>query len=696
MLSQSHQTRKKGAYIKQRACAKINKIFASNNYVRKDKNNTYYREFCTFDIETTNIKKYRNSVVYLWSICVNGYVYFGRTLKEFTKLCNYINDHAQHKLVIYCHNFSFEFVFLSGVMDFGHDNVFLLDRRKPLKANYGMIEFRCSYLLTNMSLSKFTKNMGIKNAKLKGYNYNKYRLPWSKLTWLDYRYNGNDTLGLWQALVEFFKRNDDDIATIPMTNTGFVRRDLVEIFKSCMNDKLMESLQPNPELLTRLREAFRGGNTHNNRYFLGVVMQANKNCTTLKGVDEKSAYPAQLCSEKFPCTKFQHVGSKPLNVVENKIKSGLALLITISMWNVRQIDPLDGCPYIPVSKCNSYSNVVLDNGRILEADFICMTITDLDFRIIRQTYCADFWEVNDMWQSHYKMLPIEFREYLLTLFEAKENLKHIDPYLYSKQKNKFNACYGVMVMNPCRRQFMWTNNQCQEKTLNMSKIFEQLVRKKFAPYQWGVWCTSWARFKLHNAYMEIIRQRNEEIAQGKTPTIEFLYCDTDSLKYTGDVDFSKFNDMIIKKDMETGAFITGNDGKPIYLGILEDDADMTQWCSLGAKKYIYRDRKDKKLHLTLSGVSKSGVSELSNNIRNFKQGFVFKKSSGLQATFNDDVHKVVKYQGHELEITPNIYLEKTTYTLNTTPEYDFAAEYAKNHKKEFLDVFKKYIESKRI
>lgn len=679
-----------GATTNRRAYVKIAQIIANNNYVRKDKNTTYYREFCTFDIETTNIKKLQNSVVYLWSICVNGFVYFGRTLNEFRRLLTYVNDQLKHKLVIYVHNLAFEFVFLSGVLDFGHDNVFLLDRRKPLKATYGNIEFRCSYLLTNMSLGKFTAQMNIKNAKLKGYNYNKYRFPWSQLTWLDYRYNGNDTLGLWQALKEFMRRNEDDIATIPSTNTGFVRRDLKRIFSECMNDKLMESLQPTPELLTRLREAFRGGNTHHNRYYNGEVMIAKKNCVSIGSNDEKSAYPAQLCCEKFPCTKFQHIGSKPIEVVERKIENGLALLITIAVWNIQQKDPLDGCPYIPISKCNRWSNVVLDNGRVLEGDFIEITITDLDYKIIKDTMTWDYIEVCDLWQSHYKYLPEEFRLYLLDLFHAKENLRDSDPYLYAKQKNKFNSCYGVMVQNPLKRQFMWSNNQCTEKHVSMDRIFKQLVSKKFAPYQWGVWTTAWARYKLHLGYKEIINQRHAQIMCGETPTIDFLYCDTDSLKYTGHVDFTELNKRIIENDKKTGAFIIGNDGQPIYLGVFEFEGEYTQFVSLGAKKYCYRTP-DKKLHLTLSGVSKNGVKELSNNIRNFKQGFVFKQSAGLQATFNDNVHKVVKYQKHDLLITPNIYLEKTTYTLNTTPEYDFAINYAKEHKEEFLKVFEKMI-----
>lgn len=668
----------------------IEKIIESNNTCKKGRKRVYYSEFMTFDIETTNIKKLQQSVMYLASMCINGKVYFIRTWEEFTKFLRYANEHLEHVLVCYVHNLAFEFIFMKGVIDFGHDNVFLMDRRKPLTIRYKKIEFRCSYLLSNMSLDRFTKEMNVTHAKLSGYNYSKYRLPWSRLHWLDYRYNGYDTLGLWQALIEFLRRNEDNIASIPLTSTGFVRRDFKKLLRENVNNSLMERLQPEPELLIREREAFRGGNTHANRYYYGVLLDSKSVGSTTKSVDYKSSYPAQMKTMKFPMTKFQKIGACDLNTIERKINYGFALIMVLHIWNIRQVNPLDGFPYLPYSKCRAVKNSVIDNGRILEADYIELTITDLDYKIIKDTYLWDDCVCSELWQAHYKYLPDCIGDELMKLFRDKETLKHVDPYLYAKSKNKFNASFGMSVQNPLKTEFHFIDGDYTEERKDLDKIFEELIEKKFMPYTWGVFITAWARYWLHEAYKVIQEQR----ALHPEKHIDFIYADTDSLKYIGDVDFTEFNKLRAKIARDRDASFIDNNGEEHILGILEDDGDYTQFITLGAKKYCYRDNTDHKLHLTLAGVSKKGVSELSNNIRNFKEGFVFKKSAGLQATFNDNVDKIVKYQNHDLHITDNIYLKKTTYKLNLTPEYDFAINYAKTHRDEFIKMFDKIVEKR--
>ena len=66
-----------------------------------------------------------------------------------------------------------------------------------------------------------------------------------------------------------------------------------------------------------------------------------------------------------------------------------------------------------------------------------------------------------------------------------------------------------------------------------------------------------------------------------------------------------------------------------------------------------------------------------NKIENFKDGFIFKKSAGLKAKYNDFVDMWVKIQGHKLHITSNVYLEKTTYEINQTDDYAFCVQLAK-------------------
>lgn len=645
--------------------------FLDGEIIREGKKE-YYADFMTFDIETTNIKRLQQSVMYLWAIHFNKRTYFGRTWKEFRKLCYYINQHAKAKVVCYIQNLSFEFQFFRGVLDFGDDNVFLLDQRKVLRATYGMIEFRCSYLLTNMSLGLFLDTMKVKNPKLK-YNYSKYRYPWSQLQWIDYRYNANDVIGLYQALRKYiFDINGDDLITTPMTSTGYVRRDIKKVLKEQYNQEHLRRIQPNMTLLTFLREAFRGGDTHLSRYYYSTLLPAIPGNKVISE-DEKSAYPAVMMCHKYPMTPFSHVGHITEETLKRKISSGnRAMIMRVAIYNIELRDNDFGSPYLSFSKCRNAQNYILDNGRILEADYLETTITDVDYRILRDIYtwkAGDFIIV-DSYQSTYGKLPECVRSEIMTYFYNKEMLKKTDPELYMKSKNKLNSIYGMTVQNPLKIEYKFTSsdNEYHEKVQDFDKIISDLIKKKFLPYQVGVWVTCWARMRLHRG------------RQCLNHPLDFVYCDTDSIKFLDErniKNFEKLNEQLKREAIENDAYFIDDDGIGHYLGVYEFDGAYTQFISLGAKKYCYRDAEDHKLHLTLAGVSKKGVSELSNNIRNFQEGFIFKRSAGLKAKYNDHVDFKTKIDGHELRITSNVYLEKTTYEIRLTEDYEKCVEIAK-------------------
>ncbi|MBO7714451.1 MAG: hypothetical protein J6S85_12820 [Methanobrevibacter sp.] len=636
----------------------IDKYIISSDII-KVKKKMYHSNFFTFDIEATNIKKLKQAVMYMFSVCFEGKrAYYGRTWNEFIEILDYINSKSECKVVCYIHNLSYEFQYMKGVIDFGDDNVFLMDMRKPLKIDYQKIEFRCSYMLTNMNLRLFLETMGVKNQKLE-YNYKKYRFPWSPLTKQDFDYSGNDVIGLHQALTRYFEMNGDDVVSTPLTNTGFVRRDIKKVLKENVNDSLLARLQPNEELLSVLREAFRGGDTHASRFYNQTVVH------DVDSIDRKSSYPASMVIKSYPMTPFQKVGHVPLETVERKIHMGFALLMRVAVYNIRLKDDLEGCPYISFSKCRNCQDYVLDNGRVIEADYLEMTITDVDYQIIKDMYewesyqqwDTDNFIVVDCYQSRYKKLPQCVIDEIMKYFKAKETLKHVNPELYMKSKNRLNSIYGMTVLNPLKKQYKFSENEYKVKDLDIKKIIDDLIQKKFIPYQVGVWVTCWSRLALHEARKEL-------------KPLEFIYCDTDSVKYIGGHDFTEFNEKQKQIAINNDAYFIDDSGEGHYLGIWEketENANYSEFVTLGAKKYCYRQNGE--LHITLAGVSKSGVKELKNNIKNFKEGFTFKKSAGLTATYNDNIHETIKYRGHKLTITDNLYLEETTYKINLQDEY---------------------------
>lgn len=82
------------------------------------------------------------------------------------KLSFYLDE--DERLVTYVHNLSYEFQFLAGIFHFDPNQVFAIDSRRVCKADLeNVLELRCSYIQTNMSLDAFTHKMGVVDMKIR-------------------------------------------------------------------------------------------------------------------------------------------------------------------------------------------------------------------------------------------------------------------------------------------------------------------------------------------------------------------------------------------------------------------------------------------------------------------------------------------------------------------------------------------------
>ena len=157
-----------------------------------------------------------------------------------------------------------------------------------------------------------------------------------------------------------------------MTSTGYVRR---MCRKACRKDRHYRQnflkTQMTEYIYTLLKEAGRGGNTHANRYMSGRVWH------NADSFDVQSSYPFCLCAFKFPMSKFSPYGDlESIEEFEGLLKEYACLFrVVIEKPVVRESVTM---PYIPISKCLQHSaNLKLDNGRVLECDYIHMTVTDI-------------------------------------------------------------------------------------------------------------------------------------------------------------------------------------------------------------------------------------------------------------------------------------------------------------------------------
>ena len=641
-----------------------------------------------FDIETTLLDDIEQSVMYIWQWQFGeDYTVIGRTWEEFLDLQKRIKAVLPDDrwLVVYVHNLSYEFQFLKGIYTFLPEDVFAVASRKVVKADmWGCFEFRCSYKLTNMSLKQFTSKMMVKHQKLSGedFNYGIKRYPWTELTEEELEYCTNDVLGLVEAVNALMARDGDTLQTIPLTSTGYVRRNAKRALKDgSVHHNFVYSILPDIETYRALREAFRGGNTHANRYFAGDIVE------NVHSADRSSSYPAVMCNCEFPMSVFTPILPKDLNkdyiarciTIRHK-----ALLLRIGIRNLKLRDPFWGCPYLSKDKCRNIHKAVdtEDNGRILEAEYLETTITDIDLKIIMEEYKGEIIFLQG-WYASYKKLPQALINEVIKYYKDKTELKGVkgQEIFYDKAKALLNSLYGMMAQDPVKHNLIFKQVGDWEEDISLTdeEILGKSNQKAFLAYQWGVWVTAHSRDAL---------ERGIRLVQ-ETDGAEFIYCDTDSVKYTGNVDWTGYNSDRISECSKSGSMATDPSGVTHYMGVFEtEDLKDTGFAyryfkTLGAKKYAYVEREGEGVHCTIAGVNKKkGGKELDKHggLSAFAEGFIFREAGGTQAVYNDTPQMDhVDIEGRSLQITANVAILPSEYTLGITGEYERIIKYSKKY-----------------
>lgn len=611
-----------------------------------------------FDIETTNDAEIQQAYMYVWQIQINDDTIMGRTWEEFMtflrRCAAYLKNHEY--ILFFVHNLSYEFQFLRGIYDFSQEEVFAMDSRKVLKCEMmDHFEFRCSYLQTNMSLAEFTHKMGVADEKLSGedFDYSKVRYPWTELTDEEIHYCVNDVKGLVEAMKKQMELEEDSLYTLPLTSTGYVRRDVRAAMRH-FNKYDLRAMLPDYEIFCMLREAFRGGNTHANRYYSGLIMR------DVKSYDRASSYPDVQINCLFPMGPWQKDEHVDMNWVLRRIfRHHRACLMRVKFFNIRLTDPGWGCPYLAKAKCRNVLGYDIDNGRILCAEYLETTITDIDFKIIMDEYSFDFMEVSEFYHARYGKLPLQLRNCVLEYFNDKTTLKGVpgQELYYMKQKNKLNSIYGMSVQSPVKQTIDFIDDFIERDEDEM-ELLEKANSHAFQSYAWGVWTTAHARFELERAI--------------KIAGVGFIYCDTDSVKYVGDADFRQLNDSLKRRSMDNKASAVDPNGKRHYLGVWEYEGIYKKFKTLGAKKYVYEEQ-DGSVHVTIAGVNKEkGAEELAahGGVTAFRPGFTFKTAGGLESVYNDhpEISEIIR-EGKRIPITSNVYMYDSEYTVGITADY---------------------------
>ena len=647
----------------------------------------------TFDIETSSYIKIGDKIIagckylelsedekkvaeyhasmYIWMLGINDTVYYGRTWDELKSFLHVIDTYIPEEKYFFIHNLAFEFQFMKGVFHF--KDVMARKSRKVMTArlrDYNII-LKCSYIMSNCNLAVLPKVFKLPVEKKVGdLDYDLIRNSKTELTDKEMGYCEYDCLVVYYYILEEIKTYGD-VKHIPTTSTGHVRRELYNlVLKDFKYRRIVtKAINTNPHVYNLLQDAFMGGYTHANWIYTDEVIE------NVDSYDETSAYPYCLVSYKYPSSEFRECKIKYVSEMSRKF----CYLLVVRFKNIKSKYYNS---FISSSKCRNIKGAKYDNGRIIEAEEFETTITDIDFYLYLDTYECEY-EIIESYYANKAYLPKKFIEFVLEKYVKKTQYKNVpDMELeYTKEKNKFNALYGMSVTNTIRDNVDYLDDLgiWEEKPLTNDEIEEKLNKEKkkgFLSFAYGIFVTAYARDNLIRRMMEL----DEYV----------VYGDTDSIKlrsgYNKEV-FTKYNNKVKRRIENVSKLLKiGVEnyapydiyGVPHMLGLFEsetkDGREFTydKFITQGAKKYAYEI--DGKIHITVAGVPKSG-SKVLKDLKDFKDDLVFDHdiTKKNMLMYNDNQSEVIltDYQGNVEKVTEKsgCCILPTTYVLGKSYDY---------------------------
>ena len=648
-----------------------------------------------------------NTWIYQWAFRWCRQLCIGRTPSELLDALDRI-DQANGLTrdgvgcVVYIHNASYDLAYLMPFLKQKYckiDKILATSPHKMITLEVGPWEFRCSFRLSNRSLYKWGKDLGIKHGKKKGLiDYDVLRFPNTKLTRRDWIYQIYDVLALEECVLKELESEGDTLRSIPLTSTGYVRRHGRKLARAANDWKEFSKTRLDVSTYKGLRFAFAGGLTHGNRFYISKTVRGN-----IRHRDFRSMYPSELRARKdFPAGPwfkvYEYEPGVPFtwdDYEEWKKENCLLVTAIVGPLELRRGETL---PYLQHSKCllgasPGWKATVKDNGRVIKSVGVTvLTMTEIDWDILRKQYKFESEpQIMSVTASKRGPIPEYLRELVDVYFTEKTVFKDLVKKLDAegaaaaviqdaetslvKSKNRANGIFGMTATDPVRLDYElseetweWSHTELSKELIEekLDKFYKS--RNSFMRYQIGVYVTALARKDLMSMYW-IIGPEN------------FLYGDTDSIFYLSTPEIEERIEAENKRRYDeaiaNGAFVTAN-GKTVTYDAFElekhkgDTERITEFRFLHAKAYAYTTD-DGELHVTVAGVSARDAKGYTReqelgNIDNLRSGFTFRRCGSTTSIYLVGEPERVWVGEHLVETAGGCVLMPTTKTLHD--EYD--------------------------
>ncbi len=606
---------------------------------KRDNSKAYNDIIIMFDTESSKDHKPANrkdiceNHLVVWTISLRAYHYnmvtlYGRRPDELARCIKLIHESMQGDVtVFYCHNLGWDWTFCR---QFIMAELGTPKKQLNVKPYYPInIEFKNgiilkdSLILAQRKLEKWAEDLDVEHKKATGtWDYDRIMHQDTHLTDQDLTYAEYDTLAGVECIDATIETLNAKIYTVPYTCTGIIRNEGRKRGKKNRARQHYKKTAPSWEGQQKSEMLYHGGFTNSNRYAIGWINPAE--CR-----DFASEYPAKILLEPFPMGLFVKF-DKPITVDKLlEISDKYAFKFLFSAKGVKLKDKKYPMPMVQRSKCVSIKGGVVDNGRVLECDYLSIWWTELDLQLFNEYYEYDksnYW-ITNLEYSVKDYLPRWFTDLVYELFTDKTKLKGGDPVLYSLRKAMLNSTYGMCVQKPVKitiNEDYLTGDYKLDESFNEEKEYQKHVENynSILPYDWGCWITAYAQRDIF--------QLSKCIADDGI----WLYTDTDSIYATkwNEEKLEEYNQLQRDKLKARGYDPVEHDGKLYYPGVAEFDGAYSEFKSCGAKRYACRysdDPRNKEkdrgyLKLTVAGVPKKGGAKcLKDDINNFRPGFIF-------------------------------------------------------------------------
>lgn len=472
------------------------------------------------------------------------------------------------------HDFSYIYSFLcqhyGGEFSVDYDNTIILDVGHDIKKITLMFRgkkfiFRDTFALFTASLDRVMKDY---TDVVKGETPLFSHIEDVIITDDIRDYVDNDVYGLAVALLKRLQTGKNKITTAGdafATLKDFVNGDRNDVFS-----RYFPYLEFNED--KEMRAAYRGGYTYLNPLY------AEKTINDITVIDINSMYPAQMYYKNLPF-------GEPLKVDDGEIKTTFFYTLGIQIFSFTSAQVKDNCaPFLCESNALMGANdYPVDWFPDNDGDRFTFALTLQEFELFKSTYYYEDLQLHGGWLFQSKKGV--FRSYIDHFWKMK-NDRH--PVIKALGKLFLNSPYGKFAEGQIKNRW----KIIYEDKITFKKDSEEVVQCGYLPV--GIFITSYARVFL----LESINKIGME---------NFIYCDTDSIHFTGDIP-----DNIEMDDYK--------------MGLWKKENIFTRAYYIRAKRYCgeYYERGEMKLKIACAGIKRVSLYEQIKSVDDFRRGVMIK------------------------------------------------------------------------